>query len=476
MAAVHDLSAVELRDALAAGDVGAVEVTAHFLDRIDAANTRLGAFVSITAEQALDEAAAADRRRAAGEPLGPLHGMPVAFKDLTDVAGAVTTHGSAAVEHRVAETDAPLPALLRRAGAISLGKTQVPEFGLTSYSENAIAPPARNPHDTALGPGGSSGGSAAAVAARLLPFAPGTDGGGSVRIPAAATGIIGLKPNRGRVPSGSGQTDLSELVVAGPLARTAADAALLLDVMTGEPNHRALSAAEPRATDGTPVTFLEAARRASGAFRIGVSTTSPFDGYYDVELADEARAGLEVGIGALAECGHDVVDADIRYDNRYPEAFTTVWTSGVGAAPIPADRESALMPLTRAFRARARRRDGVALTDAVEILRAFEHDSVAQFAGYDMILTPALALTPRPIGWYGVDPDTDYERQCRYCPYSSMVNVMGLPAITVPTRPTPRGLPMGIQLIGRPGGEAALLAVAAQLETRAATPAIETRM
>ena len=235
MAEIHDLSAVQLRDALHSGELAARQATDHFLNRIEAENPRLGAFITVTADQARKDADAADRLRALrsrnGGALPPLHGMPLAFKDLTDVAGVVTTHGSAALEHKPALADGALPAALRTAGVISLGKTQVPEFGLTAYSENRIAPPSRNPYALSRSSGGSSGGSAAAVAAGLVPFAPGSDGGGSVRIPAAACGLVGLKPGRGLVPAGESSGDPAQLVVAGPLARTAADAALLLDAL-----------------------------------------------------------------------------------------------------------------------------------------------------------------------------------------------------------------------------------------------------
>ena len=165
------------------------------------------------------EARAADslQPRIPSADLPLLHGMPLAFKDLTDVAGVVTTHGSAALDHKPAASDSPLAAQLKEAGVIPLGKTQVPEFGLTAYSENRIAPPSRNPHALSRSSGGSSGGSAAAVAAGLLPFAPGTDGGGSIRIPAAACGLVGLKPGRGLVPAGESLGDPARLVVAGPL-------------------------------------------------------------------------------------------------------------------------------------------------------------------------------------------------------------------------------------------------------------------
>ncbi len=452
---LHELTALQLRDAIGRGEVSSHQAVSHFLERIERLNPQYGAFISVTAEQALAEAAAADEHQGRGGELGVLHGMPLAHKDLTDVAGAVTTHGSAAVPHRQADSDGALAAVLRRQGAISLGKTQVPEFGLTSYSENDIAAPARNPYDPALSPGGSSGGSAAAVAAGMLPFAPGTDGGGSIRIPAAATGLVGLKPNRGRIPAGSGQNDAGGFSVAGPLGRTAADAALLLEAMTDDRNHRSLSAA--------PASFLSSALQREGRFRIGVSTASPFDEYFPIELQPEAKQALEAGIRQLTELGHDVVDADINYDTRYPDAFTTVWTSSVAAAPILSEREQDLMPLTRTYRSRAKSRSAMELLPAVDVLKGFEWNSIAQYSEYDMLLTPALAMTPRPIGWYTKDPDEDYKRQCQYCPFSSMINVIGLPAITAPTMFTPGGVPVGIQLIGRPSAEAQLLSVVAHL-------------
>jgi amidase len=356
----------------------------------------------------------------------------------------------------VAEEDSPLVAVLRAAGAISLGKTQVPEFGLSAYSENLIGPPARNPLRPDLSPGGSSGGSAAAVAAGLIPFAPGTDGGGSVRIPAAATGLVGLKPNRGRVPSGSGQADLGQFVVAGPLARNAADAALLLDALVAEPGYRSTAAAAPAGS------FLSAAQRAEGRFRIGVSTVSPFESAFPITLDAPARDALEAGIRALGAAGHDVVEAPLTYDSRYHAAFQTVWTAALAIAPIAEEDEAKLTPLSGTLRQRARARPATELTEAIAVLRQFEYDTIRQYADYDMILTPALGMTPRPIGWYtDADADTDYERQCRYSPYTSMVNVCGLPALVVPTLRTADGLSMAIQLIGRPSAEADLLAVCA---------------
>ncbi len=472
MAGLHELSAVALRDCLRQGEVSSAEATDHFLRRIEEQNPLLGAFVTVAGEQAMDSARAADTRHALlprdGLPL--LHGMPLAFKDLTDVAGMVTTHGSAALEHKPAESDAPLVALLRASGALALGKTQVPEFGLTAYSENRIAPPSRNPHALSRSSGGSSGGSAAAVAAGLLPFAPGTDGGGSIRIPAAACGLVGLKPGRGLVPPGESRSDPARLVVAGPLARNAADAALLMDALV--PPHAA----------GAAAGYLDAVQQPPPRLRIGVSLDSPWSGSFPFTVEPEALDALRAGEKLLDQAGHTLGDATIRYDNRYPDAFTTAWTAAVGATRISPQREALLAPLTRTFRRRAQQRSTAKLQEALAFLRQFQRDTLSQWDEWDLLLMPALAQTPRPVGWFtGTahgderwpsaqwpgDADGDYRKQCEFAPWSSMVNVCGVPAITIPVHWTGGnagpGLPMAIQLVGPMGSEALLLQVAVQL-------------
>lgn len=466
MPELHELPAVGLRDLLRSGRVSAVDATAHFLSRIGQQNPLLGAFITVTADQALEQARAADalRSRSDADDLPPLHGMPVAFKDLTDVTGVVTTHGSAALEHKPAPADSPLVALFKDAGVTSLGKTQVPEFGLTAYSENRIAPPSRNPHAPSRSSGGSSGGSAAAVAAGLLPFAPGTDGGGSVRIPAAACGLVGLKPGRGLVAAGESAGDPARLVVPGPLARSAEDAALMMDALAPGNGYLATAGQEPP------------------RLRIGVTLDSPWSGTFPFTPDREALDALRAGETLLEHAGHALGDAGIRYDNRYPDAFTTAWTAGVGAARISPSREALLAPLTRTFRRRAQQRSPAKLAEALAFLRQFQHDTLVQYGQWDLMLMPALAQTPRPVGWFtGTahgsdrwpsaqwpgDADGDYRKQCEYAPWSSMVNVCGLPAISIPVHWTGgaagSGLPMGIQLVGPMGSEALLLQVAHQL-------------
>lgn len=473
MTELHELPAVALRDLLREGRVSAAEATAHFLARIEQQNPLLGAFITVTAEQAMADARTADSVRSSipsGE-LPLLHGMPLAFKDLTDVAGVVTTHGSAALDHKPAPADGTLVALFKESGVTPLGKTQVPEFGLTAYSENRIAPPSRNPHALSRSSGGSSGGSAAAVAAGLLPFAPGTDGGGSVRIPAAACGLLGLKPGRGVVPAGESVGDPARLVVAGPIARDSVDAALMMDAL-----------AAPDAAGRPDGGYLAAVGLEPPRLRIGISLDSPWSGTFPFVPEQEALDALRVGGDLLEHAGHALSEASIRYDNRYPDAFTSAWTAAVGAARISPHREALLAPLTRTFRRRAQQRSPAKLAESLAFLRQFQHDTAAQYAQWDLMLMPSLAQAPRPVGWFtgamhGTerwpsaqwpgDADGDYRKQCEYAPWSSMVNVCGLPAITIPVHWTggaPRqGLPMGIQLVGPPGSESLLLQVARQL-------------
>ncbi|WP_309081736.1 amidase [Zhihengliuella sp.] len=500
---VTSLTLRELREALRSGALSAREAAGAFLGRVAQRNPRIGAFTRVTAETALDEAAALDerwvavRRAGAGDPAGlaPLHGVPAGWKDLWDVAGVPTTYGTAAVPPQTPAGDHPVVAQLRAAGTVSLGKTQIPEFGLNSYSENLVAPPARNPLDPALSAGGSSGGSAAAVAVRMLPAVIGNDGGGSVRIPAAACGLVGLKPGFNTVPAdrsalAASDTDAGardgelyvdgygapRLVVSGPIARSAADAGALMDALMGT----AVGAAagpRPGSPVGPPVGAGPFERAALGLepelerpLRIGVSLTSPFESVYPISVSAPARQALEAGIRALEAAGHRIEEARLRYDPRYPDAFHSVWTSRLADLPLPDGAEQELTGLTYQFRRRALERTEDAKRAASAVLLEIARDLRAQWGRYDAVLTPAMAQTPRPIGYFtGPDPrhadgDLDYRLQCQYTPYTSMVNVSQLPAGVVPSLTTADGLSMGVHLIGRAGAEARLLALMGRIE------------
>jgi amidase len=456
---LHHLTAGEQLDWLRRGEVTPRELTDHYLARIARLDDGLGAFVTVTADAARERAAAVDGLSRAL----PLWGLPFADKDLVARAGVPTRYGSRAFADNVPTASDDLALALDAAGGVSLGKTSAPEFGVSSYTEPLAGPIARNPYDPALGAAGSSGGAAVAVASGLLPFAPGSDGGGSIRIPAAATGLVGLKPSRGRVPAMPGFAHLAGLVTAGPLARTVADAALMLDALAGDGSPR--WATVPPTWDEGP--FLGAAVRGEGRFSIGVSRDTPWATAYDLELAPEAEEALQVAIRELDATGHGIEELAFDPEPGYAAAFRTVWQAGAADIQVEDDRLHLLEPLTRWLVQTGRGLSARDLAVALAWLAGFERRFIARASRFDAVLTPALALTPRPVGWYDADDgERNFEQQVRYTPYTSMVNVSGLPAIVLPVHVTGSGLPMGVQLIGRPGREDVLLAIGAQLERR----------
>ncbi|GGI47753.1 amidase [Agromyces flavus] len=462
--ALHEYSALELHQLLQRREVSPVEATAHYLERVGRLDAVVGAFAHVTADAALERARAVERDVPTA---APLWGMPLADKDLHPRAGVPTAFGSRAHAGEVPDASDDLVAALDAAGAVSLGKTATPEYGLPSYTEPLAGRPARNPWNLELGAGGSSGGAAAAVAAGLLPFAPGNDGGGSIRIPAASCGLVGVKPSRGRVPSGSGLDRLAGLGVVGPIARTVADAALLLDGMIaphGYPPSHPFAVRAP----GNDGPFLGAAIRGEGRFQVGVLRDTPWDTFTDIRLDPEARDALDAGIVLLDRLGHGVDEVPPAPEPDYPDAFRTIWQAGAATIDVPAERRHLLEPLTRWLMARGRERSAGDLAAALAWLVQFERRTIARFAPYDAVLTPALALTPRPVGWYDAeDGEENFAQQVRFTPYTSFVNVAGLPALVLPVHDTESGLPMAVQLIGRPGGESTLFAIAAQLERAA---------
>jgi amidase len=457
---LHHLTAQEQWDWLQRGEVTPVELAEHYLERIERLDAGLGAFVTVTPNAALERA----RTLAETVPrTATLWGLPFGDKDLVNRAGVPTGFGSRLMSGFVPDTSDEIVEVLDAAGGVSLGKTNAPEFGLPSYTESLVAPPARNPWDPSLGAGGSSGGAAVAVSAGLLPFAPGSDGGGSVRIPAAACGLVGLKPSRGLVPSGSGLDKLAGLVVPGPLARTVADAAMMLDAMVAGGEYP-FTLRAPRWDGGA---LLNAAVRGEGRFQLGVMTSSPWDDAYDVRVSAEASDALALAVAELDAIGHGVEELRLEPDPSYAPNFRIIWQAGASGIPAEGAELDSLEPLTRWLVERGRSISARELIAALAALTTFERSIIRQFSRFDAVLTPALALTPRPVGWYdSEDAELNFAQQVQYTPFTSFANVSGLPAITLPVAQTADGIPMGVQLVGRPGGEATLLAIGAQLERR----------
>lgn len=450
MSELHDLTALEQAASVRSGQVGAVELVEHYAARIERLEPQVAAFAELTLDQA---------RRQAREPLpvGPLAGVPTAVKDLNATAGVPTRYGSLAFQDLVPTWSDHVVDKLRGAGTISLGKTATPELGLPCSTEPATGPPTRNPWDLALSPGGSSGGAAAAVAAGMLPLAQGSDGGGSIRIPASVCGLVGLKVSRGRVSNGPVLGDVTGLGWNGPIARTVRDCAALLDVlagpMPGDP-HWAPPPAEP---------FLAACDRAPGRLRIGVTRVPVLAGadvHPHVVEAHDAAAAL------LAGLGHEVEQIDPPYGPDLVSSFEVLWSVSAAGAPVPPGAEELLQPLTRWLRERGRATSALTFTRAVSALQAATRRGVTATAAYDALLLPTLAQPPVPLGHFtdGADPFEEFERMKRWTPFTAVCNMTGQPAVSLPLHVSPDGLPIGVMLVGRPAGEAALLALAAQLE------------
>ena len=473
MADLHELTALETAAAVRRGDVRVLEVVDHALTRAETVGATVGAFAVLTPERARDAARALDAALAAGGESGPLTGVPLAIKDLTATAGVPTGRGSVVSRGWVPAYDDDLVGLLRAAGTVSLGKTAVPEFGLPCYTEPAGAPPAVTPWDPTRSAGGSSGGAAAAVAAGVLPVAPGSDGGGSIRIPASVCGLVGIKTTRGRVPAGPAGGDPAGLSVAGPLARTVADAAALLDALCGGRTWPG----EPFVPEAPPAGgYLGVASGGSGPRRrIGLTTTPPFGdlsallGPAPPAVVDPVCvAAAEDTAALLAALGHSVEPVDVRLSDEAIEAFLTLWAVLALADPVAPEDEERLQPLTRLLRARGRAVGPTAALGALAVAQAETRRIIAARADLDAVLTPSVALPPRPVGWFSADgPETDFARQVAFTPWTAIANLTGEPAIGLPLGwPEVDGttLPVGVTLRGRRGEEAALVALGAELE------------
>ncbi|WP_448612173.1 amidase [Geodermatophilus sp. URMC 60] len=457
---LHDLTALEQAAAVRAGEVRPVELVEHALRRVEALDAGLGAFITLTPERALAAARRAERRVRAGGELPPLLGVPTAIKDLNNTAGVRTTFGSTVLADNVPTVDDAVVTRLADAGTISLGKTNTPEFGFPCYTDNLLVGPARCPWDPTRLAGGSSGGAAVAVAAGMLPFAQGSDGGGSIRIPASINGLVGLKPSRGRVSNAPFGGDVTGLGTNGPLARTVRDAAAMLDAMagpvTGDP------AWAPPLPPGE--TFLGAADRPPGRLRIGRYLESPMA---DAGLEPEVQTAFDDAARLLEELGHEV--EDVPPGLLGPDvlaAFERVWSLSGTLLPVPPEREGELRPLTRELRGRGLALSAQQAMEALTALRLFARRFATATDRYDVLLAPVTTMTPRPLGWFDADGDgaADFERQKRYAAFTAVFNVTGQPAVSVPLHWTDDGLPVGTMLVGRPADEVTLLALAAQLE------------
>jgi amidase len=441
--------------ALAGGEVSSRELTERALARVERTQPTLNAFRVVCAEQALEDADTADRRLASGERV-PLLGVPVAIKDDVDLAGHSTPFGCGG-EHRPATLDAEPVRRLREAGAIVVGKTNAPEVGQWHFSETEAYGATRNPWQPEHTPGGSSGGAAAAVAAGVVAGAMGSDGAGSIRIPAAWTNLVGLKPQRGRVSTWPDAEAFNGLSCYGPLARNVADTALLLDVLSGNvpaDRHQVPAPAE---------SFAAAAAIPPPTLRIALSFATPAGAPGKVDA--DHRAAAEAIAEQLVQLGHEVEERDPAF-GLVGAALIARGMSAVDGWLHERDVDRSLLePRTRVHARMGRALSGSPLRTARAAEPGLARRMGAIFDRFDLVLTPTTAKPPPRIdqlkgrGYWATSSAASAA-----CPFAWPWNVVGWPAISVPAGFTAAGLPIGAQLVAPAAGEATLLALAAQLE------------
>jgi amidase len=458
MTQLHDLTMLEQAAAIRSREVSPVELVDHYLARIEQHNGTVGAFVHVAPDQARAAAKDAESAVTSGGDLPPLHGVPTAIKDLYLTADMPTSFGTGAFAPLELGIDEFFVTKLRAAGTISLGKTATPEFGAPCYTEPEGHPPARTPWDLDRSAGGSSGGAGTAVASGLLPAAPGSDGGGSIRIPSSVNGLFGIKTSRGRVSTAPMSSEISGLSVHGPIARTVRDAAALLDAMAGPSPQDWIWHGEPRTGS-----FLAACDEVPTGLRIGRYITPAVPG---AQVAPECVAAYEHASSLLEQLGHRVEEHPTVFDENLIGLFENLWAVEFAALPVPDEYEDKLRPLSRWLRERGRKLSALDVYGALGSLRGVARAELAKSAVYDAVLTPTIAQLPAKVGQLrnDADPVQDFENQKRYTPFTAPYNMSGQPAVSIPLHWTDSGLPIGIQLVGRPGDEVTLLQLAAQIE------------
>lgn len=455
--------AVELAGAIRRKEVSPVEVADSYLERMDELDPGLNAFchrADHDVRKAASAAADAVVKASSAEDLPPFHGVPLPIKDFLDVAGWPTTHGSAGAGREPAATSDPVVRRFVDAGFVLLGKTTTSEFGTVSFTESEALGISRNPWDPGRTPGGSSSGAGVAVAAGMAPIAHAADGGGSIRVPASCTGLVGLKPTRGLVTNAT--VDSEGLATNGVLTRSVADTAAALDVLARHDPAAWWSPPTPRRS------FTDAMTTAPPkGLRIGVLLTPPVDG---ISVDPACVAAVDMTLRALESAGHHIVDAPLPLPptDELIAAFTTIWN--VGGAGVPLANPDRVEPHNRALREAARAIDSWAYAEAVKRTERLSRRIVEAFVtSFDLLVTPTMACLPPPVGFWrtGIDDDplTPLLKSYPLAVFTSLFNVTGQPAISVPLHhDEATGLPVGVQLVAAPWREDLLLQVSRTLE------------
>lgn len=452
-----DLTALELASAFRRRELGVVEVTALALARAETVGDAIGAFTTLAPDRALDRAAAAQRRIDRGDA-APLTGVPTAIKDLEPTRGVRTTLGSAVFADWVPDVDDVVVESIDDAGLVWIGKTSVPELGAACYTEPEGTAPSRSPHDLDRSAAGSSGGAAAAVSARIVPLAQGSDTAGSLRSPASACGIVGLKPSRGLLTGGLAGHDGMGLSTKGPLALSVRDAAALLDVLA---EAAPVGSIHPSRRIG----FLDACDEQLSRLRIAVATESVSGGAIDPLVA----AAVDDAAALLASLGHSVSSAEQPADPTFVDAFSDLFSALAAAKPVPADAETRLRPIVQHLRARGRRTDAGQLAASALIVQASAGRWAERFRDSDIVVQPTITRLPARVGELrdDADPAAELAAMTAFTGNTILANATGFPAISLPLGWTDEGVPIGVMLTARWGLDDLLLALSAELESAA---------
>ena len=453
--------ALQLAESIRAREVSPLEIVNLYLERIDRLNPELGSYFTVTADRAIDLASSQTEQLAGlnkSQELPPFFGVPIGIKDLTPVAGVPCTYGTQALLGNISSYSESVVWRIEAAGFNILGKTATSQIGSLPYTEPEGFPPARNPWNLDYTPGGSSGGSAAAVAAGLCAIAQGSDGGGSIRGPASCCGLVGIKPSRGRVSWAPVGDYLSGISANGPLARTVADAAALLDVISG------YTTGDPYWIPDSNPTFLEASRQKPGKLRIAFSTDIPPVG----EAEDICQQAVLETVKLLTDLGHDVEPGCPDFTGLI-EPFIAIWQSGAAASGIPGP---ALQPMNRWLLERTI--SAGEYLRAVNQMQVISRRSVGFFEKFDVLVLPTYLHSPIRVGeWADLSCEETLQRIINWIAPCPPFNASGLPAIALPAILDNNGVPVGIQIIGRPAAEATLIALAAQMEAAKPFPVLD---
>ena len=453
-------SATHLLELIATRQVSPVELTELYFSRIDRLDSQLNSHILLTHDEAMKTARAAEEAVIRGRELGALHGLPISIKDTQMTRGVRTTLGSLVFKDRIPERDAAVVERVRDAGAIILGKTNVPEFGLVGTCENRLGDHGRNPWNTDRTPGGSSGGAAAAVASGLCPLATGSDGGGSIRLPASFCGIYGIKPTQGRVSGYSGVAGppiSNHFSQNGPLSRTVRDSALLLQAMAGHDPR------DPSSLRETPPDFVAAVDGEIEGLRIA---WSPDYGFGAVE--PEVLAVTYKAAQVFEELGCHVGESDLALDSPY-DAYGPIFEARAYASYgqyLESHREQ-LTYFARDFIEAGAKVTGVDYARALGLMDRLKQEMADLFEDYDLLLSPTLSLTALPVAEFPEEiagRPVYPNRYFSFFPFTYPINAVGHAAASIPAGFSSDGLPIGLHIVGRKGGEETVIAASAAFE------------